>query len=404
MKIELDFKLAKQDHANRVLKAIARQALDFLLKNINSNKIICILLTGSLSKSEGTFIQHKSSIVTSDFDFVVYLDFISYLKYKSKFKYLSQRITTRLLDRKINTHVEFLPYTLFFQTGTLFKYPDIYEYEFAHANKCVFGKEQIFNSFVRPTKKDALELTFTVVSDLVFTNLKYASKVEESYIFAKRALTLLNSLLIFHGFFIESYEKRIKFIQKCVHKKFLPITKDEIKILEIYTQYKLIGSFPQLLDSLSFSDISELLHFQREFLTNLTIKTLSHELGILTKEKHWNYSYNTLNKLELISFLREYFNSSKIPLPSRILGIILYVLWTFVRNRRKKELFTINIFYKQSPKTLLNVLITLLLIYDKNINLRKILEIFPWINDDVDTDPLQTLFLLWKTAENSVKL
>jgi len=405
--INLDFRMAKQNYADEVLRAIAKEALDFLLKNVNANRIKCILVTGSLANGEGTVIKHDSSVITSDFDFVVYLDFPCYLKNGNYFQHLSQEMSTRLINRKINTHVVFLPSTQILQTGIRFTNSSIYEYEFAIASKCVFGKAQSFNLTARPTKRDALELTFTVVSDLVFSNFKNLSKIEESYIYAKRALTLLNSILIFHGFFAETYEKRMKIAKSYVSRGMIPVTQDEMKILKIFTEYKLSGSLHQLFDSLSCSDIGDLLRFQREFLANLAIKILNFELNnVFAEEKQAKPRYNgSSQNARFPELLKEYSKRSTSQLPSRILGITLYVFWSFARNKRRKELFATFVFRKQPPKTLLNVLITLLLIYNGNTAARKFLEeIFPWMNFDAAPEPLKKIFSLWQSAEQSIKL
>lgn len=406
-RINLDFRMAKQNYADEVLRAIAKEAVDFLLKNVNANRIKCILVTGSIANGEGTVIKHNSSVITSDFDFVVYLDFLYYLKNRNHFRHLSQVMSARLINRKVNTHVVFLPSAKIFQTGIRLTNSSIYEYEFAVASKCVFGKVLSFNLAARPTKRDALELTFTVVSDLVFSNFKNLSKIEESYIYAKRALTILNSILIFHGSLAETYEKRMKIAKSYVSRGKLPVTQDEMKILEIFTEYKLSGSLHRLFDSLSCSDIGDLLRFQREFLANLAIKILNFELNnVFTEEKQAKPRYNgSSQNARFPKLLKEYSKRSTTQRFSRILAIALYGFWSFARNKRREELFATFIFHKQPPKTLLNVLITLLLIYNGNTPARKFLyEIFPWMNFDADTEPLQRIFSLWQTAEQSIKL
>lgn len=403
--INLDFKMAKQNYADEVLRAIAKEALDFFLKNVNANRIKCILVTGSIANCEGTVIKHNFSLITSDFDFIVYLDLPHYLKKRNHFQDLSQEMSKRLINKNINTHVVFLPSTKILQTGIRFKNSSIYEYEFAIASKCVFGKAQPFNLIIRPTKRDALELTFTVVSDLVFSNLKNLSKIEETYIYAKRALTLLNSILIFHGFFTETHEKRIKIAKKYVSIGTIPISQDEMKILEIFTEYKISGSLQGLLDSLSCSNIHDLIQFQKDFLTNLTKKILCYELNnLFVKEKHVKTRCNgNSQNANFHKLLKEYSEHSKAQRLSRILGIALYVIWSFTNNKRRKELFATFVFHKQPPKVLLNILITLLLIYNGNTHARQFLdEVLPWINSN--TEPLQKIFSLWQTTEQSIKL
>ena len=405
--INLDFRLAKQNYADDVLRGIVKEALDFLLKNVSANKIKCILVTGSIANGEGTVIKHNSFLVTSDFDFVVYLDFPYFLKNKIYFQHLSQEISMRLMNREVATHVVFLPATKVLQSVFCLTNSSIYEYEFANASKCVFGTTQSFNLAARPTKRDALELSFTVVSDLVFSNFKSLSQIEQSYIYAKKALTLLNSLLIFNGLFAETYEKRMKIAKKYMHIGILPLAQNELKILDLFTEYKLSGSFFQLFDSLACKDIGDLLRFQREFLTNLTKKILAFELNNAfaeekqAKPRHTGPSLN----VKFTKLLEEYSKRSTSQMSSRLLGITLYIFWSFARNKSRKELFATFVFYKNPPKTLLNVLITLLLICKNKTFARKFLNgFFPWITSNADTNPLERIFSLWQTAEQSIKL
>jgi len=397
--------MAKPDYADEVLRSIAGEALAFLFRNVNVAKIKCILMTGSLANGEGTVIVHNSSLLTSDFDFVVFLDFPYYMKTRNRFLHLSQEISNRFLDRRINTHIVFLPTTNVLYTGFRLARSRIYEYEFAVASKCIFGERIHLNTASQPTKRDALELVFTVISDLLFSGFKALSKIEESYIYAKRSLTLLNSLLIFHGLFAETYEKRMKLAKNYHSRGVIPLTHNEIKILECFTQYKLSGSPLQLLSSLSYSSMDDLLHFQREFLTNLALKILTYELNsFLAGEKRGKRLPQDCSKV-LTGLLNEYLRISRAPLLSRLLGIALYLFWFLTGNKRKSELFTTFIFHRQPPKILLNVLLTYLLIRNSNTAARKFLRgFFPWINSDAATAPFQRLFLLWRTAEQSIKL
>ncbi len=401
--LNLDFRLAKQDYADDLLRAIAEEALGFLFKNVDINRIKYILLTGSLANGEGTVIKHESSIVTSDFDFVVNLDLQYYLKNRNLFQKLSQEISERLVKKQIDTHVVFL------SSAPLicFKNLSIYEYEFAISSKCIFGNAPSFSMTTRPTKRDALELTFTVVSDLVFSDFKRHSKIEESYIYAKRALTLLNSLLIFHGLFAETYEKRIKIAKRYVSQEILPLTQHEMEMLDIFTAYKLTGSFRQLFNSLSCKDINDLLRLQREFLTNLTLKILNFELNNLIAEKNQtNPRYNRSSQnAKFNELLAEYSKCSTAQLPSRILGIILYTIWSFTGNKKREELFANFIFRKQPPKIILNVIVALLLSYNSKASAKKFLDdLFPWITPDADSQPIEQLFSIWQAAEQSIKI
>jgi hypothetical protein len=196
----------------------------------------------------------------------------------------------------------------------------------------------------------------------------------------------------------------MKIAERYASREMLPITKDELKILEIFTEYKLSGFLHQLFNSLSFSDIRDLLNFQREFLTNLTLKILYFELSIFVDEKQLKLTYNAQNA-KFTKLLEEYFKRSKVQLFSKIFGFTLFAFWSFARHKRRKELFATFVFHKKPPKILLNVIMTLLLIYDNELLARKFLEaLFPWVAADETNEPLQKMLILWQSAEQSIKL
>jgi len=398
----LDFAMARYKREDRILRAIAEEALNFFSRHIDTSRIKCILLTGSVANGEGTVIEYDNCMVTSDFDFVIYMKFSDFLKKRTYLANLSQQITTRLMKRGINTHIVFVPSTSVLRILSPFAKTGIYEYEFVFASKCLFGKTPQFDKAKRPTTRDALELTFTVISDLVFSNLKEVSKIEESYIYAKRALTLLNSLLIFHGLFAETYQKRMKNAKKYAPIGAIPINNDEIKTLELFTEYKLSGSFQHLLDSMGYEKADDLSSFQKAFLKNLVTKILYYELMNLANTRTGtNVTYDNSLFPRIPILLREYSRYSRERLFTRIMGVILYIFWSFSRDIRRKEIFATYVFHNQSPKTILNVLATLLFIRRHDITMRRILrEVFPWINFE-ETDAIQKLFSLWQIAEQS---
>lgn len=405
----LRFAMARYGHEDIVLREIAQQSLNFLFRCVDTGKIRCILLTGSVANGEGTVIEHNSSMITSDFDFVIYMDFPHFLKNRTHFQNLSQQMSTRLREKGVNTHVTFLLSMGALHKGIFPVISNIYQYEFALASRCIFGKTPSFNPAARPSKRDALELTFTVISDLVFLKLKAPSKIEESYIYAKRALTLLNSILIFHGFFAETYQKRMEIARKYAAIGRIPLNQDEIKTLEIFTEYKLSGSFQQLAASLARKKTDDLIRFQKKFLRKLTTKILYYELNYIlnkatqTKLEHSNSLQNMSCRFPAL--LREYSKYSRTRPLSRVMGITLCLFWSLARNRRRRELFNAFIFHKQSPKVILNVILALLFIYDRDISARKILrEFFPWITVNDETEAIQRTFSLWQIAEQSIKL
>jgi len=402
--LELDFRLSREEYANALLKKIGLKSLNSLFELINPRDIKCLLLTGSLANGEGTVIKYGSPLIASDFDFVVYLNPFYYLKNKRNFGTLSQQVSTLLKQKGIGTHVAFLPATIPFNRNLGFAVSNIYEYENAVASRCLFGKKPLFNESVKPTKKDALELTFTVVGELLFADVPKLSQVEQTYVYAKRSLTLLNSLLISRGFFSATYQERIEIAKE--HAGDTCLDSNEIKVLEFFTEYKLSGSLSQLLSSLGYSDLYDLIQFQKGFLFMILLRTLCFELTCYNETKSARKRISSTQEMtnQLPKLLGEYYNSSETSLLSRAYGTMFYVMWSLTGNNDRKNLFATFLFHNKSPKLILNILITLILIGNGEIVSSFFEEVFPWLAFSSEINIIEKMAHLWQIAQESIKL
>ena len=407
MQLNSDFAMANHTPGDVLLHQISRAALKLLFENIGINRIQNVLLTGSVANGEGTVLEFNSCITASDFDFVITFDLLNFFKYRKHLQTLSEELSDRLLRKGVSTHVVFLPNTRLLGIGSYFGKSPIYEYEFRFASKSVFGKNPYSKRMGRPTKRDALELTFTVISELTFLKFRKISKIEESYVLAKRALTLLNSTLIYFGIIATTYATRIEIAKKCFSQRGFPLNQTDISVLEHFTRYKLSSSLNDLMKTLGFTEIDSLIEFQTEFVRKMTTKVLCFEIMNFTRESSQinsltNESYEKQIK-QSISNLKQYLLNSKMQNSSRIVGITLYILEKLSRNKQREDYFKIFIFHKQSPKAILNALTALLFLSEDYSCVAEILrELFPWIK--IDDVPLNSLFCLWQTAEQSIKL
>ncbi|WGM90390.1 MAG: hypothetical protein NUK63_04520 [Candidatus Bathyarchaeum tardum] len=399
--------MAKDDHADQTLRAIAKEVLIFLMQKIERKKIHGILLTGSLANGEGTVVKHGSCIVTSDFDFVVYLDSQYFLKNKVLFQKMAHQMTTNLVNKGITTHVDFLPIDLNLRSAFTFMTLNIYEYEFSLASKCVLGNSPHFNKNIKPSRKDSLELAFTVASDLVFSELTSDSEIEQSYKYAKRALTLLNSLLIFQGIYAETYEKRIEFAKKHLTNGLPLLVKNELWLLQLFTEYKLHGSLENIMNSLRCTSLSALIKLEKEFLKKLTVKIIFYEIMCLTRGHRGqnfelNVVYEHISPKSFSHLLNEYLKKSKISVNSRIVGLLIY-LFAFIRkDQERAELFRTFVSQGQPPKVILNYMVSIILFNGQNLSTPLLHKEFSWIN--MSGSALKKIFSLWKLAEQSIKL
>jgi hypothetical protein len=401
----LNFTMAKDHNANSTLQAITEESLIFLLRNTDPSKIHSIILTGSLANAEGTVVNNKSQIVTSDFDFEVYIDTFYFLLHKSLFHTLSRKMTKNLLSRGINTHVEYQPSNPSLESALSFLNSKIYEYEFALASKCVFGRPPVFDATARPTKVEALELTFTVAGDIVFSENEKNSDTELSYIYAKRSLTLLNSLLIFNGIFAESYQKRldagIEYSEKL--KRLSP---EDLSMLRTFTEFKLSGSIEKTMATLKCTSVNDLVKREKEYLKNLTSRVLLYEIANFKTD----YGENLLTcandgKLSLedcSTLLNQYLKNNKTRLIPRLLGVVLCLLSLVKRDQEKSELFKVFLLCKQSPKIIMNYLIATVLIRDCFPAGSMLRFVLPWVK--LNKSGYSKTYSMWKIAQESIKL
>jgi hypothetical protein len=402
--MNFDFVMAKNPKHDSILHEILKFSIKSLFSNLGEKQILGVLLTGSVANGEGTVLVADSLSIISDLDLVVYLDFISYLKNRNIFDHLSNEVTKKLISQGYNTHVVFLPHCSFM---SYLSKSNIYDYEFRYGKR-IYGQIPVFNETALPSFNDALELTFTVISDLIFNNSQKIEKSEQSYILAKRALTLLNSVLIFYQVPLETYKKRIEFAKMCYDKKNFPFNSDEIEVLSLYTEFKLFGSIDNLMKSLGMAEINELLAFQTQFLKMLVLKCLYYELSIYACKSIKKTEFNETNEFyqsNIPSLLDTYSSKSILRAKLRFFGLILLILTLFYRNKLRRDLFVSFLFHKQAPKVILNHLIALYLVSSEGEVTMKFRSIFPWLTYNNVTNLKDNLFLpLWRISERVLKV
>jgi hypothetical protein len=400
-----NFPMAKDQFANSTLQAITEESLIFLLQNTDPSKIHSILLTGSLANAEGTVVNNTSQIVASDFDFEVYIDTFYFLLHKSLFHNLSRKMTKKLLSRGINTHVEYQPSNPCLESILSFLNSKIYEYEFALASKCVFGRPPVFDMTARPTKAEALELTFTVAGDIVFSEDTKNSDTELSYVYAKRALTLLNSLLIFNGIFAESYQKRLDAGVE-YSEKLKCLSAEDLSMLRTFTEFKLSGSIVKTMATLKCISVTDLVKREKEYLKSLTTRVLLYEIANLETEYGENLLYcsndGKLSLEDCTTLLNQYLKNNNTRLIPRLLGVVLYLLSLVKRENEKSELFKVFLLRKQSPKIIMNYLIASVLIRDSFPACPVLRFVLPWIK--LNKSGYSKTYSMWKIAQESIKL
>lgn len=389
----IDFYMTEDKEKNDFFNNILIKVLNHLKKNIDFNKIEGIILTGSLVNSEGTIIYYEDKILMSDFDLIIYFNTINYLKLKLWCSFLSNEITDLLNKENILTHVNYLPTTKYIDIFLKSSESYIYEYEYSHSSKVLYGNVQKFNNHIYPLKNDALELLFTVLSQQIYIKDKYSS-VEKIYNYSKLSLTLINSFLIFNNKFGSTYKERLNIIKKYAEQNSDIITFNDIQLLTVYTNFKLNGSLNILKSSLGFENIDDLIIFQEKYLKNLSKKILTFELANVEPD-------NTVDNSSIYLNYIKYIKSLNFNLRNYLLALFFYIYYSFIfKNNKMKLYYKLFLFTRIPPKKILNYFIILLFLQKLHNKNRRNITLYFNVSDD---DFLLELLHYWQISEKSIK-
>lgn len=283
----MEYNLSKDKKFDALLKYIVKIAILKLLSRIPIEAIKDIQITGSIANGEGTVIKCDSKVVTSDVDIVVYLGFPYFIiaTIKGIFENLSQEVNLYLSAKGLKTHICFTGTTRITKLFSYFSDSHIYDFEFIK-NKSLYNQGSLCmeKRAHMPTKKDALQLTFTVIADYLFLDSLAPSDIEKVYLLAKRFLTLIHALLIFEGNPKFSYKERVTAIETTPKiSDFLSTSEKEF--LRKFTYFKLNGKLSYIFDAFKSTDIMQIITFQKELLVSIVLKIISYELQELYGSK-----------------------------------------------------------------------------------------------------------------------
>jgi hypothetical protein len=337
-RISIDFNLCKNQECNDIIKSILEIAISKLLMNLPSKMIKDIQLSGSLANGEGTVIKTQSGIIiASDIDIVVYLSFPGFIiaTIKGFFGKLSHEVNSYLSSKGIKAHVCFTGTT---RNTLLLSYlgkSHVYDYEFI-TNKSLLNKggTRRKREIYMPTKKDALELTFTIIAEYLLLDLITSSDIEKIYLLAKRVLTLIYSMSIFEGKPKISYEQRINTFKKTF------FSTREIELARKFTDFKLDGQISHIFDAFKSKDTKQIIRLNKKLLADMITRVLYYQLEGLywikgsRKQELINSqqsSYKTKNSLELMD---AYFNKTRKSYLRNVLYTYMLAFISLITGRR----------------------------------------------------------------------
>ncbi|MHA1705616.1 MAG: hypothetical protein ACTSUX_06000 [Promethearchaeota archaeon] len=325
-------KLCDDEEGNELLKNILRVSVLMLLKYVPITAIKDIQITGSIANGEGTVIKTEPKIIASDIDIVVYLSFPYFLiiAMKEIFKKLSEAINSYFSAKGIKTHICFTGTSKVLRCLSFLNKLHIYDYEFI-TNKSLLNtrRTNINNKIYTPTKKDALQLTFTVIADYVFLDLKASSEIRKVYLLAKRFLTLLYVILIFEGKQRIKYKQRISSVEDMSNRLNL-LSAREIYLARKFTNFKLSGDLAYIFDAFKLKDIKQIISLQKKLLADMIVKVLCYQLRKINNNS-FDKSYIEDEKLQMS--VSAYFNKIRRSIFINFFNICLLTFISLITKR-----------------------------------------------------------------------
>jgi len=358
-----------------ILGTVVNSALEYFLRSVDCRYVQCILLTGSLARDEATIIRSGSHVMMSDLDFIVFVKTPYYFIAKRRFREISKKLTETCQKRGVKTRILFHPQLKILQFLT----PKIYLYEYRVISKLMYGEIPDFvNRGWVPTAEDALDLIFSSIADYISVKSCIKTTTSENiYVYAKRSLTILYSILIIERIFVYRYSERVTRAIMALKQRSLPIIDyTDLFILDALTRFKLSGSIEGLKKSLQFDNIFELLNFLDRFFKTLTIKVLYYCLALKTWKKVENDSVDEIYK-KLPKLLVDFVQRSKLPYDKYVLNILSMIVCTNkIKDKKLRKIYSSFCIKRYSIRNVINLVLTYYFL-DESSEYFKSLELQP---------------------------
>ncbi len=359
----LDFTLCLNRDANEKIKEHIIFCCDYLLKHYPKEKVEAIVLTGSLSRGEGTIlITSNGSLRTfSDIEFMVVLSHQSDLgKARKTFHSLGEKVSSELTEKGLYCDVSF--------GATSSKYlrklgPAMFTVELQKHGKVIWGNRHILKEMPLLKEEDipridALNLLFNrMIEQLIALDKLRHGKSEDLenaiYYSAKMYLDIAGSILTFQGKYEPTYLERARRFRKEFPKIKSSWVKEQLRgfpdRLEFWTDFKMEPS------------LSKLAHGKKEVTAT---PSLLREYGLFTWKElagyvkaAWIWESNqflgTTWTEDPIALAREYFREEN--LKAKIRGWAKFAKYAYLYKKRFSMRQMLGLLTHASPQALIRL-------------------------------------------------
>ena len=215
--VMMDFPLCADPRRDQAIRPVVERAVTFLLDRVGADRIEAVILTGSLSRGEGSVVLGDDGArLLGDAEFLVV--------WKAPFNWPDVRRRTAELGRQATRElgcdgrvasIEYGPSDLLYLQRNI--RPCIFAYDLLHHGKVVWGRADILTE-VRPfgvveiPPEDAVELIMNRMVELLMLEETHRAndpgREARAYHVVKITLDLAGSALAFAGQYVSSYAAR----------------------------------------------------------------------------------------------------------------------------------------------------------------------------------------------------
>jgi len=332
MNLRLDFETCHDKKGDTYVKRHLEEICGEILTSLDSGTIKSIILTGGLTRKEGSVIRYGKRIeVFSDYDLLVLVDKVTY-KIRKQLRNVSTRLTKEFSREGLPSHVDIAPISI--QALSNMK-ARMFTLELKEYGKSLYGEDH--REYMPDLKAEDIqqEDSLRMLHNRIAGVLEYfdpgiflwKERKDESlakfllYHIAKNLIDLGSSLLSFEKMYVCTYRERVEVLKERFEKfniseKYLPLP----EIVEEWTEFKLNPDIEGLLKERGYGnpDYEDMIELGKELWFE--------HVGYV--EALWKYEvqkrYNT-EETDISKLIDVYFESNN-TLREQLAGCYRYVV------------------------------------------------------------------------------
>jgi hypothetical protein len=278
MNLRLDFETCDDKKGDTYIKWHLEEICGEILTSLDSGTVKSIILTGGITRKEGSAIRYGERIeVFSDYDFLVLADKVTY-KIRKQLRNISTKLTKEFSREGLPSHVDIAPISIHALSNMKAR---MFTLELKEYGRSLYGEDH--REYMPDVKAEDIkqEDSLRMLHNRIVGVLEYfdpaiflwKERKDESlakfllYHIAKNLIDLGSSLLSFEKMYVCSYRERVEVLKDNFEKfniseEYLPLP----EIVEEWTEFKLNPDIEGLLKERGYGnpDYEDIIEFGKE--------------------------------------------------------------------------------------------------------------------------------------------